>query len=65
MPNEDDLDDDKTALWYILVRCIEEFRQKHGFYAGSNDHNEDSSLENKLKTETEFKEIKAMADAHI
>lgn len=35
-------DPESCALWFVLLRCVEEFREKHGHFAGSMDHNEDS-----------------------
>lgn len=37
--------------WYIVSRCIEEFRDSHGKYPGLLDHNEDSSQDSKDATE--------------
>jgi hypothetical protein len=45
-PNEDfqwELHDPEACnLWYVLLRCIEEFRDEKGYYAGMVDHNADS-----------------------
>lgn len=45
-PEEDfswDLHDKETcALWFVLQRCIEEFRDEKGYFAGLCDHNADS-----------------------
>lgn len=65
-PEDWELEDDETpSLWYVLLRYIEEFRQEKGYYAGSADHNEDSSADNKAKTKAEFDWIKAKADAYV
>jgi hypothetical protein len=38
-------DDNSCHKWYIVARCIEEFRDHHGKYPGLFDHNEDSNQE--------------------
>ena len=67
-PADYDLEDDETpSLWYVLLRCIEQFRESNGGkYAGAFDHNaEGSSAENIAKTKEEFDKIKAIADGLI
>jgi len=35
-------DSESCAFWYLLIHCIEDFRQKNGYFAGLVDHNDDS-----------------------
>jgi len=53
-PNEDFYeelhDSESCALWYLLLRCIEDFRQSQGYYAGMRDHNPDSHVAQRDKT---------------
>ena len=51
-------DEEECHLWYILLRCIEEFRDEFGYYAGLVDHNTDSPAEDKERALKEFTWIK-------
>lgn len=58
-------DEEECHLWYILTRCIEEFRDEFGYYAGMVDHNSDSPAEDKARAHKEFTWIKERADAYV
>ena len=55
-------DSESCVLWYILLRCFEEYRDEKGHYPGLVDHNDDSHQAHKDKTEAEFRAIKEKAD---
>jgi len=41
-----ELHDPETCnMWYIVARCIEEFRQERGYYAGLIDHDSEDLTE--------------------
>ena len=52
-------------VWYIVCRCVEEFRQENGGYPGLFDHNDDSIQECKLKAEKEYESIQSKVDAYV
>jgi NEDD8-activating enzyme E1 regulatory subunit len=52
-------------VWYIVCRCLEEFRQEKGRYPGLFDHNNDSLAESRAKGKEEFECIQAKVDAYV
>lgn len=61
-----ELHDPETCnAWFVVLRCIEEFRQEHGYYAGLADHNADSHEPYRERAAQEFTQIQSKVDALV
>ena len=59
-------DPESCSMWYVVARCIEDFRQEKGHYAGLIDHDsEELTEEEKQQAAEEYAWLKARLDAYV
>ena len=54
-------------LWYIVTKCVEEFRAEKGYYAGmlTEDDSNHLSAEAKQRAADELEDLKARVDVYV
>lgn len=60
-------DPENGHLWYIVTRCVEEFRAEKGYYAGMLTEDDSNSLSNEAKQRAvdELEDLKARVDVYV